>query len=297
MDNILEIENLSKSFSPNRSLRECFVWPFKKRGPIEVLKNINIKIPQGKIFGLVGANGSGKTTLIKLVAGLLTADYGIIEILPNSTKKRSKLIGYIPSDERSFFWRLSGLENLLFFAKLHGMSKKDALEQIDKYLDYFDLQYLTDQPFKNYSSGTKKKFSLIRGLIHRPRLLLIDEATNTLDRQSASRTLKLVENYIAENPGSTAIWSTHRHDELNAICDKSIEIKNGNLTEPKAVPLDKKASSGLQSIDVNLLNDHIFPTGKDNIVNKKITLAVRKYPDFIFFTGGYSTKEMQNENS
>ena len=230
---IVEVKNLSKRYKTEKSLQSLILRPFKPSGFVQAIEDISLELHEGTILGLIGPNGAGKTTLLRILADLISPDNGIVKICGNdltgSKGQLRKHIGYISSDERSFFWRLTGRENLLFFAGLYGLEKSHAHKKIDAMLDAMNLTEKSLTLFRDYSAGTRKKFSIIRGLIHKPKLLLMDEATNNLDTESMTIIKKLVRQYISNNPGCAAIWSTHRYEELDEICDDVISIRNGQI--------------------------------------------------------------------
>lgn len=228
---VLESKNLNKTFFVDPPLYKQVLSPFAKKQRVKALVSISLSIESGNILGIVGPNGAGKTTLLRILADILDADEGKISICgqrmnKNSFEIRSK-IGYVSSDERSFFWRLTGRENLEFFARLYGIGKAQATIRIEELLNQFNLMKKSIQLFRDYSTGTRKKFSLVRALIHRPKVLLLDEVTNSLDTISTERVKLLVREYISHHPGCCAIWSTHRFEEVYEICDKILVIERG----------------------------------------------------------------------
>jgi ABC-2 type transport system ATP-binding protein len=146
--------------------------------------------------------------------------------LSSDPRMRSN-IGYVSSDERSFFWRLTGRQNLKFFARLYGVSGPLADKRIKKLLKLFAVEERADQLFRDYSTGTRKKFALARALVHQPKVLLLDEVTNSLDSDSAQSAKSLVREYISSEHGRVGVWSTHRFEEIVEICDKVLVIDKG----------------------------------------------------------------------
>ena len=146
----------------------------------------------------------------------------------NNFRIRSQ-IGYVSSDERSFFWRLTGRENLEFFARLYGLSAGHAKRRTAVLLKQFDFENKADQLFRDYSAGMRKKVSVMRALLHEPSLLLLDEVTNSLDPGSARMVKEMVRGYVSGQKGCAAVWSTHRLEEISQICDKAVMIDSGRI--------------------------------------------------------------------
>jgi len=233
MTKIVEVENLTKAFAVERPLFWSLLYPFKKREWFYALQTISFKMDAGEILGVVGPNGAGKTTLLRILADLLLGDSGYVRMegvkFDGTAYAHRRQIGYVSSDERSFFWRLTGRQNLEFFACLYGLTQKEFQPLLDKTLHEFSLMKKSAQLFRDYSAGTRKKFVLIRALLHRPRLLLLDELTNSLDPPAAQQVKSLVRGYVDQSPRRAAIWSTHRLEEVKEICDRVIIIRDGQI--------------------------------------------------------------------
>lgn len=230
---ILEAYNLKKTFLRDRPLYKQILLPFGKKQKIKALDSVSITIDAGQILGVIGSNGAGKTTLLKILADLLEPDEGIVKILGQSiTKNRSKIrgkIGYVSSDERSFFWRLTGRENLEFFGKLYGLSYGQAKTRTVQLIKQFHFENQADQLFRDYSAGMRKKVSVMRAILHEPVILLLDEVTNSLDPNSAKMVKDMVRWYVSDRQYHAAIWSTHRLEEISQICDKIAIIDSGRI--------------------------------------------------------------------
>jgi len=229
---VVEAEDLKKYFVVDRPLYEQFFAPFAAKKKICALKGVSFSIKSGEILGVVGPNGAGKTTLLRILANLLEADGGCVKLCGQELNNECHLrahIGYVSCDERSFFWRLSGKQNLEFFAGLYGLRRRTARKRIAQLLDKFSLEEKATQLFRDYSTGTRKKFALVRALIHRPSMLLLDEVTNSLDLASARSVKSLVREYISAQRGCAAVWSTHRFEEIGELCDKVLAISEGRV--------------------------------------------------------------------
>lgn len=230
---VLETTNIKKAYQKDLNLYKQIFLPFSKKQKLKVLDSVDLCIESGQILGLVGPNGAGKTTLLRILADVLKPDEGTIKIsglvADNNNYKIRSQIGYVSSDERSFFWRLTGRENLMFFAKLYNLNVKMANKRISILLEQFNFTNKANQLFMDYSSGMRKKISVMRALLHEPKLLLLDEVTNSLDPNSAKIVKDLVRNYVSRKKDSAAIWSTHRLEEISQICDKVVKIDSGKI--------------------------------------------------------------------
>lgn len=229
----LEAVNLKKTYLRSLPLRKQILLPFSRRQRVKALDSVSLCIDAGQILGVVGPNGAGKTTLLRILADILKADGGTVSICgqtlgKNNFRIRSQ-IGYVSSDERSFFWRLTGRENLEFFARLYGLSAGHAKRRTAVLVKQFGFEDKADQLFRDYSAGMRKKVSVMRALLHAPSLLLLDEVTNSLDPGSAKKVKEMVRGYVSGQKGRAAVWSTHRLEEISQICDKAVMIDSGRI--------------------------------------------------------------------
>ena len=206
---MFEAKDLSKTFSQNL-----------------IFRNVNISCFSGDIVGIRGMNGSGKTTLLRIFAGVLTPDDG--EIYLDKKKFVSKGdISFVVNNERSFFWRISVLENLNYFLSFHIQSKSKRIETMSKLLRYFDLDEKKRELFSKLSAGERMKVSLIRSFSKNARIYLFDEVFNSLDENTSEKLASLMKN----NQDSINIVVSHRNSELDNLCNKKYEIKEKTLNE------------------------------------------------------------------
>ncbi|HUW18901.1 MAG TPA: ABC transporter ATP-binding protein [Sedimentisphaerales bacterium] len=228
---VVEVQDLEKYFEVVRPLYMRFLSPFASKERIRAVRAVSFAVGSGEILGVVGPNGAGKTTLLRILADLLEPDGGWVKLcgqrLSKSKCEFRSTIGYVSSDERSFFWRLSGRQNLEFFSRLYGMSRSEARGRITEMLEKFGLTKKADQLFRDYSAGTRKKFALIRALVYQPKVILLDEVTNSLDPPSARSVKSLAREYVSSGDGRAGVWSTHRLEEVGEICDKALVINRG----------------------------------------------------------------------
>jgi ABC-2 type transport system ATP-binding protein len=190
------------------------------------LKNINLQIFEGEILGLLGPNGSGKSTLLKLMLGMLKPDTGKIIVYGYDVTKDAlnvrKITGYVPEDPRLYEF-LTGMEYLDFICNVFGVNDTNLVYD---YLKIFDIYEKKDEMISSYSLGMKRKLSIIAALIHKPKLLLLDEPLNGLDPKSA-RIFKDILFELKER--TTIIFSTHILEIAQAICDKIVILDKGQI--------------------------------------------------------------------
>lgn len=197
------------------------------------LRDVSFAIHEGETVGLLGPNGAGKTTLLKIVSTLLYPTSGHVQlyghdVLANPVRARG-MMGMVTCEERSFYWRLSGRQNLHFFAALYGLPKRQAAERISTLLSRLDLAVAGERPYYTYSSGMKQKLAIARGLLSSPRLVLYDEPTRSLDPASTQNVRRwMVENRTAA-PRQMHLIATNRLDEAEQLCDRVLIINRGTL--------------------------------------------------------------------
>jgi ABC-2 type transport system ATP-binding protein len=232
MNTCIETHQLSKRFPVTKRYRELLLHPFRKTD-ITVLSDVSIKIKKGELYGLLGPNGAGKTTLIKILCALIYPTSGTAFIdgmdITKQHDKIKKKIGYVLSDERSFYWRLTGRQNLKFFASLNNINGREAEKKIDYLLEFLDLGENADQMFRDYSTGMRRKLAIARGLINRPEILFMDEPTSGLDPVIAQKIRKLIKEKLVGQEKKTVIFATHNLHEAEQLCDSIAIIHKGKI--------------------------------------------------------------------
>jgi ABC-type multidrug transport system ATPase subunit len=203
--------------------RRCF-------GSQTALDGVSLRVRSGEVHALLGPNGAGKTTLLRILSGLLAVDSGSVflmgaDVTQHPTALRGH-IGLVPSGDRSFYLRLSGLENLAFFGRLHGSPRKEAFERARRGLEDVGLADAARKRVGLYSHGMQKRLSVARALLSDPAVLLVDEATHDLDPEGALRVRELVRR-VADS-GAAVVWATQRLDEIRAFADQVTLIDRGH---------------------------------------------------------------------
>lgn len=217
---LIEINNLNKTYVNHQAL-----------------KNINIQIPKQSIFGLLGPNGAGKTSLIRILTQITQADSGTIKFDGEILKEKHIYeIGYLP-EERGLYKKMQIGEQLLYFAELKGLSNTEARKKVKYWVDKFEIKDWLNKKVEELSKGMQQKIQFIASVIHQPKLIILDEPFSGFDPQNAQ--LLIYEILKLRDEGSTIIFSTHRMDTVEKLCDdiaminKSEVVLSGNKNDIK----------------------------------------------------------------
>ncbi len=207
---MLEVNGLTKTF-----------------GDMTAVDNVSFAIPDGQILGLIGQNGAGKSTTFRLILNFLDQDEGTI--LWNNqkiTEKDYDIIGYLP-EERGLYPKETIENQLVYFGKLRGKTKKEILPLVDYWMDKFQVKGKKTDKVKSLSKGNQQKVQLISTLIHQPKLVILDEPFSGLDPVNA----ELLKQGIIElkAQGSCVIFSSHNMENVEQICDRLVMLKNGKM--------------------------------------------------------------------
>jgi ABC-2 type transport system ATP-binding protein len=210
---MIAVKELSKSFGEVRAVRE-----------------ISFSVEEGEIFGFLGPNGAGKTTTISMLSGLLKPDSGSITVdgmdMASRSREIRRILGVIPQ-EIALYDELSGRDNLLFWGGLYGMSGGELSGRVERALELVELTDRAKDAVKTYSGGMKRRINLCAGLVHDPKIILLDEPTLGIDPQARIRILDVVRGLAAE--GKTVIYTTHYLEEAEQLCDRIAIIDEGTI--------------------------------------------------------------------
>ncbi len=226
------VRNLKKAYRTTFSVRRNMKLATGHAPPREsvALRDLSFEIREGEVYGVLGPNGAGKTTLMKCLATILLPDEGELEIfgvdaVGNPTAIRHLLGIVLGEYERTFHWRLTGRQNLLFFSEFFGMERNHARKRADEVLNLVGLAELGDRLYLEYSTGQKHRLALARGLLNEPKLLILDEPTAGLDQASSEAIGQITRNIAAA--GTTVCYTTHRLLEAGRLCDRILILKDG----------------------------------------------------------------------
>lgn len=200
----------------------------EKGKAIEAVRGVSLRIAAGEVLAFLGPNGAGKTTTIKMMAGLVRPDAGWVRVAgrdPNRDASALRQIGAVLEGNRNTYWRLTVQENLEYFGVLKGMSRREARSRVDGLLERFELGEKRNSQVQALSRGMQQKLAIAVSLIHRPKLLLLDEPTLGLDVE-ATESVKLLVREIA-GEGHAILLTTHQLDIAEEISDRVAIIGNG----------------------------------------------------------------------
>ena len=234
----INIHHIQKSF---RCLQG---FPGTHSKKVEALKKLRLEISQGEILTLLGPNGAGKTTLIKILCTLLLPDSGQAEIfgfdLLKEPHRIQPLISLVIGEERSFYWRLTGRQNLEFFAALYNLSSKETKNKICKLTKMFGLEDL-DKLYTVYSTGAKHRLALARSFLTDAKIIFMDEPTRSLDPMARIHLRELIRK-LKKDHGMTFFVTTHDTVEAELLADRIAILDHGIL----------KACGTLQELQVQI---------------------------------------------
>jgi ABC-2 type transport system ATP-binding protein len=228
----IAIRNLSKTYpSPFRRLRAFFRRPVKE--PVEALRDVSFDVRSGEIFGLIGRNGAGKTTLTKIVATLVQPTTGSVSVLGDDSVSHDeqvrRQIGLATAEERSFYWRLTAEQNLMFFARLHGLSDRTAKQRVRELFAKLELEEVARRRFGEMSTGNKQRLAVARAMLSQPPVLLLDEPTRSLDPLAAARMRELIRSLPQLDPPVTIFLTSHNLAEVETLCERVAIISRGRI--------------------------------------------------------------------
>ena len=228
----VSVNHLSQTYPvPFVRLKKLLRRKFKP--PVEALRDVSFEIRAGEIFGLIGPNGAGKTTLIKIIATLIQPTTGRVSVQGYDTvtddEDVRRNVGLAGAEERSFYWRLTAEQNLLFFARLHGLSNRISRRRTAELFELLELQEFSGRRFAELSTGNKQRLAVARAMLAQPRVLLLDEPTRSLDPIAAARMRSTIKS-LAQTNNSTIFLTSHNLLEIEELCDRIAIISKGEIS-------------------------------------------------------------------
>ena len=234
----IETFELTKQFPRNKGL-----WGFipgsRPSRAVTAVDRVNLTVERGELFGLLGPNGAGKTTLIKLLCTLIVPTGGRARVNGYDLRQEAAIkasVGLVTGDERSFYWRLSGRQNLEFFAALHGLPPGRARRRVQEVLEVVELEDVAAERFQTYSTGMRQRLSIARGLLNEPQILFLDEPTKSLDPIATRHMHDFIKNRLAGQEGVTVFLTTHRLGEAEQLCDRVAIMNRGRIRACGTIP-------------------------------------------------------------
>jgi ABC-2 type transport system ATP-binding protein len=232
MEYALNAEGISKYFQK------------KKKENKWALSDVNLRIKEGEIFGLLGPNGSGKSTFIRIASTLLIPDKGHMEVFGHDVVREADKVKWLVnrvSVEASFFRMLSAMENLLFSAGLYGIPKKEAIKKIFEICERIDLDKTRmNERIKDFSRGMQQKVAIARAFLTSPPLMLLDEPTTGLDPRAKREVQGLIDD-MKKNLNTTILLTSHDMEEIEKLCNYVAIIHEGKIVI-QGTPVDLKTS-------------------------------------------------------
>jgi ABC-2 type transport system ATP-binding protein len=225
---MIRTRDLGKTFLPPP-------WPLSMVGrqldhEVRALQSVTFEVERGEVFGIIGPNGAGKTTLLKILATLILPTRGTAQIngadLVRGAAQVRRSIGLATGEERGFYWRLTGGENLEFFGGLRGLGPRESRRRATELLELVDLLPMAKEPLTRYTTGMRQRLSFARALLGRPEVLLLDEPTRSLDPVAAQEVQTLVRR-LATDEDVTVLIITHNLDEAEHACSRVAVLSDG----------------------------------------------------------------------
>lgn len=266
---VISVQNLIKSFKVKEkekgfigSLKAIFKPKYKE---IKAVRDISFEVNEGEIIAFIGPNGAGKSTTIKMLTGILYPDSGSIEVLGiNPTKARKKLsyeIGTVFGQKEQLWMHLTAYDNFKFFGTIYDISEKETEKRIDELSKLFNLEKFINTPVRNLSLGQRIRCEIVASLIHKPKVLFLDEPTIGLDPVVKENIRKLIKKMNKEY-NTTIFLTSHDISDIEKLCKRVVIINNGqivmddSMTNLKYHYMDKKV------IEVKLKNNVDFSNAK-----------------------------------
>lgn len=206
-------------------------------GELAAVNDISLTARPGEIFGLLGPNGAGKTTTINCICGLLTPSAGHVRVMGYDVVQQGvearRALGIVPQ-EIALYDDLSAIENLQYWGGVQGMRNPELRRRVQEVLDLTGLQDRAREPVKRFSGGMKRRLNFACGMIHQPKVLLLDEPTVGVDPQSRVRLLELVRAQAAA--GACVLYTTHYMEEAESLCDQLAIVDHGRVIAQGTLP-------------------------------------------------------------
>jgi ABC-2 type transport system ATP-binding protein len=211
----------------------------KRFGSFTAVDDLSLDMPEGEIFGFLGANGAGKTTTFRLILGLLDQTEGSIEWDGKPLNyQKSHLVGYLP-EERGLYPKLKVRDQIVYLARLRGMQKNEAITELDNWLERFKIPEYAPKKVEELSKGNQQKIQFIAAVIHKPKLLILDEPFSGLDPVNVELLKEAV--ISLKEGGTTIVFSSHRMEHVEEMCEHLCILQRGKTIVQGSLKEIKKA--------------------------------------------------------
>jgi ABC-2 type transport system ATP-binding protein len=228
----------------------------KDYGALRAVDVLDLDIEEGEIFGLLGPNGAGKTTAISMMCGVVTPSRGRVRVAGHDLARDSfaarRAIGLVPQD-LALYEDLTARQNLRFFGNLYGLRGSELAARIDWALALVELVDRAAEPVRRFSGGMKRRLNLVAGLLHRPRLVILDEPTVGVDPQSRNHIFATIRALCADQ-GMTVLYTSHYMEEVELLCQRVAIMDRGREVASESVA-DLLARHGGGSLEIEFLGD------------------------------------------
>jgi ABC-2 type transport system ATP-binding protein len=254
-DPLISVTGLHMEYPIPWRIRERIFQPFGKRVMHPALHDITLSVHAGEKIAFLGPNGAGKSTLLKLVGGLLYPTRGNVRVGGLDTRKYNreirKKVGFVLNEDRSFYWRLTGEENLEFFGALDDLYGQRLKKTIQELMEFVGLAWASGKRVSDYSSGMRQRLAIARGLLSDPDILILDEPTRTLDPIGAAEIRTLLCEASGGRRKRTILIATHQFEEVESVCDRVCVIRKGRIAGFQDMLHLKAAETSLNSFYIN----------------------------------------------
>lgn len=254
---MIKVKQLAKRFSvenPKKLTAQEKADPRLKGRFFYSVEDVSFHCDKGQVLGLLGPNGAGKTTTLRVLSSALKADQGEIEIngqnVADSAAIARKSIGFL-SGNTGLYGRLTGRENISYFARLHGMSAKETEHRVQELSEMLDMDAWLDRRSEHYSSGMKQKTAIARAVVHSPSVVVLDEPTTGLDIMATQTVMDFIRHLKAQN--TPVIFSTHHLDEVAELCDQVTVINLGRTQYMNDINHFRGTGESMNSAFMNIL--------------------------------------------
>lgn len=227
------------------------------KSDVYAVKDANLEVVGGEIYGFLGPNGAGKSTIIKSIVGIQTITDGAIEVcgydVTTQSVQAKRQIGFVP-DHYALYERLTAREYINYIADLYDVSQADRDERLERFIELFEFRSAIDLPIKTYSHGMKQKVTIMSALIHNPKVWILDEPLTGLDPNSIYQVKECMKQHAAE--GNIVFFSSHIIDVVERICDKIAIIRKGQIQCVKDVHQMEADGESLEEFYMSVINGH-----------------------------------------
>ncbi|XOV78671.1 MAG: ATP-binding cassette domain-containing protein [Aestuariibacter sp.] len=254
---MISVQDLSKRFqveNPKKLTSQEQNDPRLKGRFFYSVEKVSFTCNKGEVLGLLGPNGAGKTTTLRILSSALKADEGKIMIddvdVAQNPQKARKSLGFL-SGNTGLYGRLSGRENIHYFARLHGMTEQQTQARVEELADMLEMDDFLDRRCENYSSGMKQKTAIARAVVHSPSAVVLDEPTTGLDIMATQTVINFIKSLKAQS--IPVIFSTHHLEEVAELCDQVTVIDQGYSKFMGSISSYREQGNSMNDAFLNIL--------------------------------------------